>query len=113
MKTNHQRNFKDGKSRATGKDGRGDSGKGGRKYGKKETDEYGTYTIGFHWVRFYEERKCPLSDKVFCAAVTHQDGHPHHGYARAKKGAKKFLNSRERFHENQTLRNMAAKLKGD
>lgn len=96
MKTNHQRRFKD-KQAASGKDGRGDSGNGGQ----------GT---AHDYVLFYEQRRCVLSDKTVYAAVTHGDGHPHHGLAHARKGAKHHLNSTERHLENQALREIAKEI---
>lgn len=84
MKTNHQRGFKDTRnSRAV----------------------YSTY-----WV-FGNTRKNPISDTAVGACATcgdHTNGK--RGIAKDRKGAKKFINSRSRFHENGALQQLIKEL---
>lgn len=77
MKTNHQRQFKDAR----------DSRKVFSKY-----------------LVFGETRQLPLSGRAVGAGVTsgdHTNGK--RGIAKDRRGAKKYLNSRTRFHENKAL----------
>lgn len=56
---------------------------------------------------FGESRKLSLSDKGISAVTTcgdHTNGK--RGIAKDRRGAKKFLNSRERFHEKAALKRM-------
>lgn len=78
MKTNHQRNFKDKlSSRAV----------------------YGDY------IAFYQVIKSPLSGKAISASANSGDhANGKRGIAYDVKGAKKFVKSRTRFHENQALK---------
>lgn len=99
MKTNHQRRFKE-KRAASGKGGRGDSGNGGQG------------SVG-RYVMYAEQRHCVLSDKTLYVAVTHADGFPHHGFARARKSAKRHLNSTERHLEKRALERNINTILGD
>lgn len=80
MKTNHQRNFKDKRdSRAV----------------------FNEYTV------FSEAVSLHLADKSISANVCcgdHTNGK--RGIAKDRKGAKKFINSRVRFHENMALKKL-------
>lgn len=80
MKTNHQRGFKDRRdSRAV----------------------YRSYIV------FGQSVSLELSDKTIGAHATcgdHTNGK--RGIAKDVKGAKKYINSRSRFHENQALKKM-------
>lgn len=74
MKTNHQRNFKDTRD---------------------SRSVYNNYVV------FQSLTKLQLSDKIISAGVTcgdHTNGK--RGIARDRKGAKKYIRSRTRFHEN-------------
>lgn len=86
MKTNHQRDFKETRRRIP-----------------EEKNPM--------FVRFYQDRKLELSDKGISVAVDHQDGHPHNGIARARKGAKHHLNSTERHLENAALNQIVKEIK--
>lgn len=80
MKTNHQRNFHENND---------------------PNRVFSRYTV------FAQTRKLTISDKSICAAVTcgdHTNGK--RGIARDRKGAKKYLNSRSRFHENAALKRL-------
>lgn len=78
MKTNHQRGFTEKVTRYVGPSRNGDTGPG---------------TKGF-------SVKSLLADMTVAAvACTHHAGK--HGIARDIRGAKKFVRSRVRFHENQ------------
>lgn len=78
MKTNHKRGFKDDKApRAV----------------------YSRYIV------FGQCVSLPLSDRSVCASATcgdHTNGK--RGIARDRRGAKKYINSRSRFHENAALK---------
>lgn len=82
MKTNHKRGFKDDKApRAV----------------------YSRYIV------FGQCVSLPLSDRSVCASATcgdHTNGK--RGIARDRRGAKKYINSRSRFHENMALQKMVA-----
>ena len=78
MKTNHQRNFKENKS----------------------PKRYAASPMGMAL------RKSNLADKVVLASWGGDNSNGHRGYAKAKRGGKKFLNSRIRFHENNALRQL-------
>lgn len=57
---------------------------------------------------FSATRKNPLSDTAVGALATsgdHTNGK--RGIAKDRKGAKKFINSRSRFHENEATRRLA------
>lgn len=80
MKTNHQRNF---------------------------CDQRSSRAVFESYVVFSDSRRLELSDKVVSASATsgdHTNGK--RGIARDRKGAKKFLNSRQRFHENAALKKL-------
>lgn len=80
MKTNHQRNFKDTR----------DSRK-----------VYNDYIV------FGNTRKNPVSDTSVGAGTTcgdHTNGK--RGIAKDRRGAKKFINSRSRFHENAATKKL-------
>jgi hypothetical protein len=82
MKTNHQRNFKDNSD---------------------PNSVFSSYFV------FSEGRVLPLSDKSIGVDVTcgdHTKGK--RGIAKDRRGAKKFLNSRSRFHENAATKRLAA-----
>ena len=49
----------------------------------------------------------PLSDRHIGAHIGYDFTDGHRGMARAKKGAKKFVRSRTRFHENAATRRIA------
>lgn len=87
MKTNHQRQFKDKRSsRAV--------------FAKYYVN--GNTKVGV------------LSDTIIMACATcgdHTNGK--RGIAKDVKGAKKFVNSRHRFHENQALKKMSKMLDSD
>lgn len=81
MKTNHQRNFRD--SRAP-------------------RQVYAKYFVGGNSV--YSE----MADRIISACATsgdHTNGK--RGIAKDKRGAKKFVNSRTRFHENAATARLA------
>lgn len=84
MKTNHQRNFKDTRDpRAV----------------------YNSYTVGGSH-QFLE-----LSDRFVAASATcgdHTNGK--RGIAKDLRGAKKYVNSRTRFHENGALKKIVNEL---
>lgn len=84
MKTNHQRRFKDTRApRAV----------------------FAAYFV------FGETRLLPISGLSVSAGVTcgdHTNGK--RGIAKDRRGAKKYLNSRTRFHEDQALRQLVATL---
>jgi hypothetical protein len=87
MKTNHQRGFK--------------SDRGPRAVFRK-------YTV------FGETYDLPLSDHSVSALVTcgdHTNGK--RGIAKDRRGAKKYLNSRTRFHENGATKRLAATMGND
>lgn len=87
MKTNHQRGFKDTRSsRAV----------------------FADYDV------FSESRHLPLSDRTVSAVVNcseHTNGK--RGIAKDRKGAKKYMNSRTRFHENAALQTQIKRLGGE
>ena len=80
MKTNHQRGFKDKRdSRAV----------------------FNSYIAGGNWVH------SELADRFIAASATcgdHTNGK--RGIAKDVRGAKKFVNSRLRFHENAALKKL-------
>ena len=84
MKTNHQRNFKDTRDpRAVFKN----------------------YYVGGSWVM------SELADRFIAAGATsgdHTNGK--RGIAKDRRGAKKFVHSRTRFHENVALKQICKKL---
>jgi hypothetical protein len=87
MKTNHQRGFK--------------SDRGPRAVYRK-------YHV------FAETVISELSDKAVGAIATcgdHTNGK--RGIAKDRKGAKKYINSRTRFHENQALKRISSNLESD
>lgn len=80
MKTNHQRNFKDKRA---------------------SRSVFSNYTV------FSESVSLHLADKSISANVCcgdHTNGK--RGIAKDRKGAKKFINSRFRFHENMALKKL-------
>ena len=86
MKTNHQRGFKE---RATAYVGPGRDGSGGRAF------------KGF-------SAKSVLADvSVGASANVHDTTNGKHGVAKNIRGAKKFVISRVRFHENSRTRELA------
>jgi hypothetical protein len=52
--------------------------------------------------------KDPFSDRSFSASIGNDFTEGHRGMARAAKGAKKFINSRRRFHERMGLRRLGS-----
>lgn len=50
-------------------------------------------------------RKTADKDKVVGAGIGNDFTDGHRGMARAVRGAKKYVNSRVRFHEKQSIRN--------
>ncbi|MBX7228079.1 MAG: hypothetical protein K1X48_00530 [Burkholderiaceae bacterium] len=78
MKTNHQRNFKENKS----------------------PKRYAASRMGMTL------RKSNLADKVILASWGGDNSNGHRGYAKAKRGGEKFVNSRIRFHEKNALRQL-------
>jgi len=80
MKTNHQRGF-------------------------KETRDPNSVFRAYYV--FSSGNELPLSDRYVGAVTTcgdHTNGK--RGIAKDRRGAKKFINSRTRFHENQALKQM-------
>ena len=53
--------------------------------------------------------ECPLSDKSLGARVGHDFTNGNRGMAKAVRGAKKFVRSRFRFHEDAATKRAAAK----
>lgn len=49
----------------------------------------------------------PLSDKRIGASIGNDFTDGHRGMARAKRGAKKFVRTRVRFHENAATKRLA------
>jgi hypothetical protein len=87
MKTNHQRSFKETRD---------------------PNAVYGDYVV------FGESRSLPLSDHsvgAFVSCGDHTNGK--RGIAKDRKGAKKFLNSRTRFHENGATKRLAENMRDD
>lgn len=82
MKTNHQRNF------------------------RENTDPNAV----LHKYIVYSARvRLTLSDRFVCAGVTGSDHtNGKRGIAKDRRGAKKFINSRARFHENAALKRLVA-----
>ena len=56
-----------------------------------------------------ETRVEPLSGKVVSAHISNDFSNGRRGEAKAKRGAKKFLNSRTRFHQKAAVRKVALK----
>ena len=84
MRTNHQRGFVEKVTRYVGPSRNGDSGPGTKVFSAKSV----------------------LADmNVVAVACTHHGGK--HGIARDIRGAKKFVRSRVRFHENSRTRELA------
>ena len=52
------------------------------------------------------KRKSLLADKTISATIGNDFCNGHRGMAKAIKGAKKFVRSRTRFHENQATRKL-------
>ena len=52
--------------------------------------------------------RAPLSGKTFGAGIGNDFSNGHRGMAKAVRGAKKFVRSRIRFHENAATRKAAA-----
>lgn len=50
--------------------------------------------------------KAELSDKIISATIGNDFTNGHRGMARAVKGAKKYVRSRTRFHENNATRKL-------
>lgn len=93
MKTNHQRQFVEKETRYVGKHKNGDRG----------TDSIphlpGTKSFG---------EIAPLSQKsIGTMAYTHDTNNGKHGVAKNIRGAKKYVRSRIRFHENQATNKIA------
>jgi hypothetical protein len=81
MKTNHQRGFKEKVKPST----------------MRVSDR--------RYLNFNGGHKLPLSDRIVGATSFNSDHtNGKHGIAKDRRGAKKFINSRTRFHENQALR---------
>lgn len=55
----------------------------------------------------------PLSGERFSAGIANDFTNGHRGMARAVKGAKKFVRTRVRFHENAETRKLAQQLEHD
>jgi len=53
-----------------------------------------------------------LADKAVTASITNDFTNGNRGMAKAVRGAKKFVRSRTRFHENAATRKLAADLEG-
>jgi hypothetical protein len=85
MKTNHQRGFKDSK----------DPGR----YAYSPPGGTGKYS--------------EIADKAIGACWGGDNSNGHRGYAKAKRGGKKFVNSRIRFHENQAVNRIAGNLENE
>lgn len=51
-------------------------------------------------------RKCDLADKSIGAGIGNDFANGHRGMAKAVKGAKKFVRSRVRFHENASTKKL-------
>ncbi|KWT98244.1 MULTISPECIES: hypothetical protein [unclassified Variovorax] len=49
----------------------------------------------------------PLSDRTIGTCFGGDNSNGHQGYANAKRGAKKFVRSRVRFHEDRAARELA------
>ncbi len=84
MKTNHNRNFKENRD---------------------------SNAVFNRYIVFGETVTLSLSDKCVSANVTcgdHTNGK--RGIARDKAGAKKFIRSRSRFHENSALRRIVSEI---
>lgn len=80
MKTNHKRGFKDDKA---------------------------PRAVFSRYIVFGQCVALPLSDRSVSASVTcgdHTNGK--RGIARDRRGAKKYINSRSRFHENAALKRL-------
>lgn len=87
MKTNHKRGFKDDK------------------------DPRAVYS---RYIVFGQCVSLPLSDRSVSASVTcgdHTNGK--RGIARDRRGAKKYISSRSRFHENAALKRMVQTIELD
>jgi hypothetical protein len=52
-------------------------------------------------------RKSTLADRYVCAGIGNDFSSGHRGMAKAVRGAKKFIRSRMRFHENRTTQKLA------
>ena len=84
MKTNHQRGFKDTRD---------------------SRSVYNDYIV------FSETRRLPISGKILVVSVTCGDHiNAKRGIAKDRRGAKKFVNSRTRFHEDSMLRRQVKEL---
>lgn len=82
MKTNHQRNF---------------------------CEKTGPNAVFTRYVVFNACIKLPMSDKVLRAGVTCSDHvNGKRGIAKDRRGAKKFISSRTRFHEKAALKRLLA-----
>lgn len=82
MKTNHQRNF------------------------RENTDP--NAVLG-KYIAYSARLRLPMSDRIVSAGVTASDHtNGKRGIAKDRRGAKKFINSRARFHENAALKRLLA-----
>ena len=62
------------------------------------------------YVTFSRGVKLPLSDRAVGATSSAGDAtNGKHGIAKGRKGAKKFINSRTRFHENAAVKSLLKK----
>lgn len=57
--------------------------------------------------------KGELSGKLFGASIGNDFSNGHRGMAKAVRGAKKFVRTRVRFHENAATRKLAADVSDD
>jgi len=69
------------------------------------TVEYPNGDIKVHYKSFeihqVKPKKSILADVSFGGMIYNDFNNGKHGYSKARKGVKKFINSRIRFHENQ------------
>jgi hypothetical protein len=58
-------------------------------------------------------RKSELADRTVAACIGNDFSKGHRGMAKATRGAKKFVRSRTRFHENSATQKLARALPGE
>jgi hypothetical protein len=104
MKTNHQRGFVEKVTAYVGQGMNGNRRRDDPQVGMVCVNSEGDiireirFSRGFKW---FAGKKTPLTDKTFGATANiHDTCCGKHGVARNLKGAKKFIKSRVRFHEN-------------
>ncbi|MEK7628219.1 MAG: hypothetical protein AAB421_02240 [Patescibacteria group bacterium] len=57
---------------------------------------------------FATRATAPIANKSFCTSIGNDFSKGNRGMAKAKRGAKKFVRSRIRFHDNTTTKRLAS-----